>query len=286
MKAIAVLVAISLLQLTHSACTAPAAGSNPPNYDLSKPTVYKMPSVLEEVSGIAFNHNKADTVYAEQDEEGKLFYFHLGDTEVRHTKFSKRGDFEDVAISNGTVIMLRSDGVFFTFPLSETANKETGNVNEQDDLLPRGEYESLFADEAANLLYVLCKNCSDDKAESMASGFIFAIGKDGQLSLKNNFSLDEKAVAALGGNEKKLRLKASAIARHPLSGQWYILSSVNKLLVITDNQWKPTAVYPLSTQVFTQPEGIAFDASGSLYISNEKGNAAEGTILKFAYQKK
>src|SRR5436190_20047673 len=115
MKNMQIVFLMWLLQFAAPACTAPDVVISPPGYDLSKPKIYKMPSVLEEISGIALNHGKTDTIYAEQDEEGKLFYFHLGDTEIKHTKFSKRGDYEDVAISNGLVIMLRSDAVFFTF---------------------------------------------------------------------------------------------------------------------------------------------------------------------------
>jgi uncharacterized protein YjiK len=37
--------------------------------------------------------------------------------------------------------------------------------------------------------------------------------------------------------------------------------------------------------MFKQPEGIAFDNAGNLYISNEKGNGNNGSILKFIYQK-
>ncbi|MEO5593952.1 MAG: SdiA-regulated domain-containing protein [Chitinophagaceae bacterium] len=285
MKSISAIFLIVLLQLTKVACTEPPKTVNPPGYDLAKPTVYKMPSVLEEISGIALNHGKTDTIFAEQDEEGKLFYFHLGDVEVSHTKFSKRGDYEDVAICNGQVIMLRSDGVFFTFPLSGIGNKETGNAIEQEGLLPQGEYESLYADDNTNSIYVLCKNCSDDKSAGKVSGQVFSVGPDGKLALKDHFSIDEKAIAALAGKEK-IKFKPSGLAANPITNQWYILSSVNKTLLITDAQWKPLNAYPLNPTLFTQPEGITFDLAGNLYIANEKGNAENGTILQFKYQKK
>jgi hypothetical protein len=123
------------------------ATSNPKGYDLSKPIKYNMPDALLEISGIAFNNGKSDMIYAEQDEEGRLFYFKLGDKELKDTKFGKKGDYEDVAICHGQVIMLRSDGVLFTFPLSGINAKEVANVNKQEGLLPEGEYEGMHADE-------------------------------------------------------------------------------------------------------------------------------------------
>ncbi|MEP6746516.1 MAG: SdiA-regulated domain-containing protein [Bacteroidota bacterium] len=286
MKIVPLFISMMIVQFTSTSCSEPAASNNnPPNYDLSKPVMYKMPPVLDEISGIAFSHGNTDTIFAEQDEEGKLFYFHLGDTEIRHSKFSKRGDYEDVAICNGQVIMLRSDGIFYTFPLNEIVNKVSGNTKEQAGLLPAGEYESMYADEATNTIYTLCKNCSDDKSSQSVTGHTFAIGTDGRMLLKNQFSFNEQPIAILAG-KGKLTLKPSALARNPITQQWYILSSVNKMLVITDGQWKPIAVYPLNPALFTQPEGIAFDKTGNMYISNEKGSGANGTILKFLRQKK
>ncbi|MEO5684628.1 MAG: SdiA-regulated family protein [Chitinophagaceae bacterium] len=285
MKKLTGILILFVLQLTNAACTEPTATVNPPGYNLTKPVTYKMPSVLEEISGIAFNQGNAATIYAEQDEEGKLFYFHLGDAEVKHSKFSKRGDFEDVAISNGWVIMLRSDGVFFTFALAGTVSKETADVKEQPRLLPRGEYESLYADEKNNTLYLLCKNCSDDKSRQSVTGYVLSLAADGQLAVKDHFSIDEKTLVAVPGGGK-INLKPSALARNPVTLQWYIISSVNKMLLITNNNWKPIGTYALNPAVFTQPEGIAFDKAGNMYISNEKGNGAAGSILQFNYQKK
>lgn len=260
------------------------AVESPAGYDLSKPVLYKLPPVLTEVSGIAFKNGKADTIYAEQDEEGKLFYFHLGDNEVQHTKFSKRGDFEDIAIVNGYVVMLRSDGTLFTFPLNEIYNKETETVNEQK-VLPNGEYESLYADAKSNEVYVLCKNCSSDKNDKSVTGHVFRLETDGRLITTTTFSIDTKNIAALAG-EKKINFKPSGLSKNPLTGEWYILSSVNKLLVIADAQWNAKGYFKLNPVLFTQPEGIAFDSEGNLYVSNEVGGGGSGTVLKFEYNKK
>jgi secreted PhoX family phosphatase len=60
-----------------------------------------------------------------------------------------------------------------------------------------------------------------------------------------------------------------------------MISAVNKLLVVADSNWKITQACQLNGNVFNQPEGIAFDRQGNLYISNEGDDISEGNILKF-----
>src|SRR6185295_14778286 len=114
---------------------------SPSGYNLTKPKIYKMPSVLREISGIAFDQLNGDTLFTEQDENGKVFHFKLGDRNIQATRFFKNGDFEDIAICNHYVVMLRSDGVLFSFPVSETSKPETSQVKVFENLLPSGEYE-------------------------------------------------------------------------------------------------------------------------------------------------
>jgi uncharacterized protein YjiK len=56
---------------------------------------------------------------------------------------------------------------------------------------------------------------------------------------------------------------------------------VNKLLVVTDRNWKAKEVCQLDGNTFNQPEGIAFDKDGNLFISNEGDDLSQGNILKF-----
>ena len=85
--------------------------------------------------------------------------------------------------------------------------------------------------------------------------------------------------------KSKLSFRPSALAKNPGTGEWYILSSVNKALVIADAAWHVKSVYPLQSSLFVQPEGIAFDNQNNLYISNEGDELHQGTILKFNFKK-
>jgi hypothetical protein len=270
----------SLIMLS---CIQKTVFESPIGYDFAKPTKYNLPTDLNEISGIAFNKGKTDRIYAESDGIGKVFYFKLGDKTIRNTEFKGNGDFEDIAISNNQVVMLQSKGVLFTIPLSEIGKPQTNNLHKNKDILPEGEYEGMYATDAGEV-YVLCKHCTIDKTSKKSSGFIFQLAADGSVKQTGDFTVNVKHIEELLGVDK-ISFHPSAITRNPVSNDWYILSSVNKILVVADAKWKIRHVYKLDQNLFTQPEGIIFDDQNNMYISNEGHMPQPGNILKFAYKR-
>lgn len=275
-------IAALISTMSFSCAQSQQSYKSPKGYNLNKPTRYKMPDNLLEISGISFDKGNPATFYAIQDEEGKLFYGKLGAEKVSHTKFGKHGDYEDVAISGNLVTVLKSNGKLYTFPLSQIAEPELTNVQEQQDLLPVGEYESMYADEAARKLYVLCKNCEEEKSTKSSSGYIFNILPNGTMHAAGNFKIEVDQIKKLTG-DSKIKFRPSAMAKNPVTKEWYILSSVNGLLVVTNANWNVTAAYDLDHKLFLQPEGLAFDKQGNMYISNEGDEFSRGNVLKFTY---
>ena len=270
------------MAILSTACSQNRDFKSPKGYNLNNPQRIIMPASLHEISGIAFYQGRTDTVYAEQDEDGRLFYLKPGDKKASSFKFGKHGDYEDVALCNGYVIMLKSDGKLYSFPFSDIHSEESDNVTEWKDLLPAGEYEGMCADEAGKLIYVLCKHCQDEKTSKIAEGYIFQISNDGKISQSSSFVVDVKDVEALTGI-KKINFHPSALGHNPRTNEWYIISSVNKILVVADKNWKVTATYKLNPALYIQPEGIAFDKDNNLYISNEGGDLHAGNILKITW---
>lgn len=254
---------------------------SPPGYDLAAPKKYVVGEVLHEISGIAFIGGNADSMYAIEDEAGKLFYFHLGDGKYPYWKFGKHGDYEDVAIlNNNTFVVLRSDGSLFEFPGSALKQPEGTGVHDYEHILPTGEYEGLYADEGR--LIALCKNCPDDDQRDEVSAYVIQYNGKHELAIADHFLVD------VPGSMRKLeqrkgKFHPSALARHPLTHDWYILSSVNKVLMVLNDKWKEKAVYQLDPILFKQPEGLAFDRQGNMYISNE-GHGGNANVLKFDYR--
>lgn len=241
---------------------------SPDGYDLSNPQKFNMPSSLLEISGIQFNKGNPDTVYAIQDEQGKIFRLRPGDKKAKHLKFGKSGDYEDLAILREQMFVLKSNGTIFS--LSNFTAREIGRVKEIKGLLPKGEYEGLFADEADDRLYVLCKNCKTDKGKAQSTGYILKVESPEKLIMDKGFVVNSA-------------IQPSGLSKNPRTGEWFILSSAKNSLVVCDAQFNAKAVYKLNSAVFLQPEGIAFDSHNNLYISNEGDELSTGNILKFTY---
>lgn len=259
--------------------TIKSANAQTMDYDLAKGEKFNMPESLLEISGIAFKSYNPETVYAIQDEEGRLFSLKWGIKKATSIKFGPRGDYEDLAILNNHVYVLKSSGAIYSFPLDMASDDISDTAQRWADFLPKAEYESLYADESEQAMYVLTK--SGGKKNKKTLGYKINVDKNTKdLGSITAFTLDQDTIAQLG-YKLKSGLKVSALSRHPKTKEWYILSSAEKLLVVAKPDWQIKMVYDLDASVFNQPEGIAFDRDLNLYISNEGDEISNGNIQKF-----
>src|SRR5690606_114258 len=121
---------------------------------------------------------------------------------------------------------------------------------------PKGEYEGLAYSPEDGHLYLLCKECPTDKKKDAVTVYQLKLD-NGKLSRNNEFSVPDSLVVATQGSGKAFN--PSALSQHPVSKQWYLLSSVNMMLVIADENWKTKEDYLFDKKLFPHPEGMAFD---------------------------
>lgn len=253
---------------------------SPPQYNLNNPVELKLPIALDEISGLTY-YPKDSSVFAITDESGILFKIYLtGSGIIKEWRFDKNYDMEDVVMRDSIFYVLISNGDIQTL-------KFTGDsiLKEKSDFpsasVKNNEFETLYFDDTLGLV-LLCKDCKmDNKQVVTAFGYTPAT----KSFTKGLFKIDAKKVGLKTG-KGNLHLKPSAAAINPLTDELYILASANKLLVVTDRKGNLIDTYPLDPGKFNQPEGITFTPSGSLIISNEKGEEETATILIFKPLKK
>ena len=249
--------------------------AHPPGYVLNEPKVIKLPVLLNEISGLAY-YPKDSSLFAIQDEEGFLYkiYPYHSDSILRW-KFAGHGDFEDLMILDSSFYILRSDGDIFHTHISDTIATVKYDFPEKGN-----EFESIYYDAKAQKIRLVCKDCEADKKKTLST-FIFdpVTRQYGTDSLV----FQAKEIARIQG-EDKIKFKPSAAAVNPVSGKLFIISAVNKLLVVANPDGTIDNAYDLDDKLYKQPEGLAFAPDGTLFISNESANIGAATIFIIPYQ--
>lgn len=246
---------------------------NPWSYDLDSPVVIQLSKELKEISGIIM---KGSSLYAITDNTGQLFQLDTANGKIlAHWQFGKVADYEDVAIAEGRFYVLNSNGDIISFLLTVDGKSDIKEFN-----FPYGkgnEFEILYYDEIAKQLVVVCKECKDDKKKALT---VYTIDHITGKYESADFDVNAQEVAQKTNNKME-RLKPSAAAVHPQTGEIYMVSSINKMLIRLSRNGKVLSVSSLKRSLFEQPEGIAFTVGGDLLISNEAGEKDQATLLLF-----
>lgn len=244
-----------------------------------------MPYVLEEISGLTFK--APNSVLAVDDESGKLFQYDFKEKNIVHSiGFNKAGDYEGIEIINNTVFVLKSDGDLFRFNFGQTKRSEAAKF--ENDLSSKNDTEGLGFDPQTNQLIIACKEESGINDRQIEGRAFYTVDTQNmKLNKEPLFVIGPKELTSFWEKNRdftyeknRIKFKPSAIATHPTSGHYYILSSIGKMLVVVNKIGLIQGTYPISPRVLGQPEGLCFSPSGDMYISSE-GEGDRGYILKF-----
>ena len=258
------------------------ADSSCKEYDLNHPLILTLNDALREISGIHF-YRKDTSVFAISDEMGYLFKIHLkNDYVTQKWKFDKPLDFEDVSYHDSLFYILESNGNIHTLKFSPHGDTITTQISVFD---PGGkgknEFESLYYDSSRKSFIMICKDCQNDKKSKVTA---WGYDPENHVFTPSVFTIDADIIAKKAG-QKKMKFKPSAAEINPATGELWILSAVNSLLVRADQNGNCKEAYPLNSGLYTQPEGISFTPKGDMIISNEAGNKHNSATI-FIFKRK
>ena len=284
------------IHLVFSGCAATNATDSikPIPYDLERPFAYfDLPVELMEISGLSTTTDP-QRLAAVNDERGTLYYIDKNNGKVTPSvSFTPDGDFEGLEMIKDTLWVVKSNGKLYKIWHLNKAKPDT--MTFKTGLKKEDNIEGLTYDPLSKRLILCSKGYkeSDFKKEfyafdtqTKAFTKIFDVGlADFQAFLeKNKQKRYDKMREDYVTNTEKLRgfeFGPSGIAIHPVSKNFYVISSINKLLVVLTPEGKVLDIIKLGKERHRQPEGICFDTDGTMYISNEAKDGLPAQLFVF-----
>lgn len=265
-------------------------------YDFKMPIEeHFLPEILHEISGLTdIDDHRIACI---QDELGLIFLYDLNKKEIiERYQFAAAGDYEGITYTGHSVFILRSDGMLIECSLSDDHN----NVTKVDSFytdIPAKDNEGLCFDRQNNRLLIGSKSKIGNGSEFKDVRGVYAYdlttkvtSKEPVINIyrtqildfadKNNIKLPSKTKKKSGEEIADIKIAISALAVHPESGEYYILSARDYLLIICNKKGEIQNLVLLDQEKFQKAEGITFFDNGDLLISNE-GVDQQPTLFKF-----
>lgn len=237
--------------------------------------IFVLPPELIEVSGLTLSEEERYLI-AVQDEWGHFFKIDRESGALAAAfPFGKNGDYEGIEWVGETLYVVNSSGTLFGIAGAETDSQEVSDF--QTFLTEDYDIEGLGYDKERHSLLLVCK----EHPESHDDRFVFSFDLNSmKLQTEPIFRLNQDSIQALAP-EKTRTFRPSGIARHPFSGDYYILSAASDRLLVMNSDGIPTHLVHLPKKRYNQPEGICFAQDGTLYISDEGNKNESGSIKVF-----
>jgi len=289
-----ILVFFSCLLISAHGCGKPTAEFNLP-YELNKPDrKLALKSDLDEISAITWIGNKQ--LAAVQDEKGILYIVSTKTGEITSKfSFGDKMDYEGLARRKDHLYPLSSNGVLYTLEQKEVSS---GKDPIRLSVEPKAELEGIcYVDQKKHFLLTY-KTSEGISSTDQRHVYVYKAGRNYHSRVPFLTISNQKIRKFIKSSEHQSRklgelvddhmskseaiFQPSDIAVHPITGDIYLVSAVNELLLVVDSGSKDIVfLHQFNKDHLNQPEGITFDSDGDLYISSEKGSASKALILRF-----
>lgn len=249
-------------------------------YEDSNPSIVYLPETISQVSGFVY-YPKDSSIFCIDDNIGELYKFPLYKKKVlQKWPFSRETDHEALVLFDSTFYALISNGTIEALRFKSDGTMQTDKYTSSTKIDFR-EFEGMVYDSTRKLFLLACKDCEDDSTETTSVyGVDFTTKK---MLPKPVFIIDHLQIEKLVG-KKISKFKPSAMGIHPITGNFYYVSAINNLLVVTDRNGAVKEASALNKVIFKQPEGISFMPNGNLLVSNEFAEVGSATILLYEYK--
>lgn len=263
-------------------------------FDLAKPArTYRLPPELLEVSALTDVDDL--TLACLHDEAAMLYLFDLRQGVIaRRFSFGHPGDMEGLTRVGDQYFALRSDGLVYRLSLKDDAVQLLDTFRLA---LSNRNIEGLGYDERFDRVLVSPKDIPKGSPELRDVRVIHAFdARTGEvlpepvLTLSINTLIDQARAKGLtvpmrttdnGREVPALKLRFSSVAVDPRSDLIYLLSAVDRMVLVVDRQGDLVYLEQLDARAHPKPEGITFLPAGDLLISNE-GKGTAPSIVRFS----
>jgi hypothetical protein len=248
------------------------------DYDMrgSAAAQVQLPADLRELSGLA---TTADgRVVAHADERAIVYDLDARrGTAVRSLSLGApplRGDFEGVAVADGRLFLLTSDG--WLYEARDWRGRATATYTRRDTGLGAScELEGLGYDPAERVLLVGCKRPRVRELRGLVTVFRWSVDRK-TLGTPARVSVRERDLVR-GTGAKGFR--PSAVERHPRTGHYVLVAGPERVLAEITPAGAVVAARRLDPRLHRQPEGLAFLGDSVLLVADEGGSErGQGTL--------
>lgn len=272
----------------------PAPATKIAGYNLTKADNYwTLPDILKEISGIV--SVDGSSVACVQDEKGTVFIYNFKNNKITsNIKFNDDGDYEDLALVNKTIYILKSDGNIYE---SASLSSDNEKARKTETKVPSEDNEGLCYDHVTKKLLIGCKgDIKNDKYKNKRAIYVFDQNKK-SLSSKPFLVIDPKVIKKFlaekyrnsGKNDDDddfdIDFRMSAIGIHPITKKIFVVCASDFLICVFNRDGVPENIELLDRKLFNKTEGIAFLPNGDVLFSNE-GENGKPSLMRFNYKSK